>query len=240
MIESHSMTQSTTDFSRDMKRSAADVKKIETHAEQLTPSSNACPEMYILSKDNKLCYSLAKIRVRGTYSVGFRRVHSVIDALLVNKSEAVQFCKFHSNGTLPYGKLKNPLFFTLLLFKDRSQLKILQSENIAPVRAWFGASLNYEARAFLSDYDGSLIVPDDNIINTPYLMTFITAGKEIGKRNYFSLYGNRDENKSKRKTKFLGLMIFYQTVSYHTRESLTVASFFVFKKTRGCFRDFGH
>ena len=99
-----------------MKRSAADVKNIQTHAEQLTPSSNACPEMYILSKDNKLCYSLAKIRVRGTYSVGFRRVHSVIDALLVNKSEAVQFCKFHSNGTLPYGKLKNPLVSLLSYF----------------------------------------------------------------------------------------------------------------------------
>ena len=26
----------------------------------------------------------------------------------------------------------------------------------------FGASLNYEAKAFLSDYDGRLIVPNDN------------------------------------------------------------------------------
>ena len=180
MSESH--------FSLDLKRNAADVKKIEIHAEQLIPSNKVCPKMYILSKNNKLCYFIAKTRVKGTYSMGFRRVPYSIDALLVNKSEAVQFCQFHSNGTLPYGKLKNPLFFTLLLFKDRSQLKILQSENIAPVRAWFGASLNYEARAFLSDYDGSLIVPDDNIINTSYLLTFIAAGKDVGKRNDTFLY----------------------------------------------------
>jgi len=88
---------------------------------------------------------------------------------------------------------------------------------MAPIRAWFGASLNYEARGFLSDYDGSLIVPDDNIINTSYLLTFIAAGKDVGKRNYFSLYSNRDEVRSKLETKFLGLMIFSQTVSRHTR-----------------------
>ena len=103
--------------------------------------------------------------------------------------------------------------------KDRNQLKILQSENISPVRAWFGASLNYEARGFLSDYDGSLIMPDDNLINTSYLLTFIAAGKDVGKHNCFSLYGNHDEIKScqKYKSKFLGLMILSQTVLYHTR-----------------------
>ena len=65
-------------------------------------------------------------------------------------------------------------------------------------------------------------MPDDNIINTSYLLTFIAAGKDVGKRNYFSLYGNRDEIKSRQecKTKFLGLMIFSQTVLHHTRESL--------------------
>jgi len=97
-------------FSQDMKRSAADVKKIEIHTEQLISRSNVCPKMYTLSKDNTLCYFIAKTRVKGTYSMGFRRVPYSIDALLVNKSEAVQFCKFHSNGTLPYGKLKSSLF----------------------------------------------------------------------------------------------------------------------------------
>ena len=90
-----------------IKRSAADVKKIDIQARQSIPSSIACSEMYILSKDNKLCYFLAKTRVIGIYNS--------IDALLVNKSEAVQFCKFHSNGTLPYGKLKNGWFQTLFL-----------------------------------------------------------------------------------------------------------------------------
>lgn len=64
--------------------------------------------MYILSKDNTLCYFLAKTRVIGIYNS--------INALLVNKSEAVQICKFHSNGSLPYGKLKNLLFPLLFYF----------------------------------------------------------------------------------------------------------------------------
>ena len=83
-------------------------------------------------------------------------------------------------------------------------MKILQSENIPSVRAWFGASLSYESKAFLSDYDGRLIVPDDNIINTSYILTLITAGENVGKYGYFSLYGTRDE----RKKKLLGLMVF--------------------------------
>ena len=107
MIESH--------VSRDFNGSAADDKKIEIHTEQLIPSSNGCPEMYTLSKDNKLCYFIAKTHVKGA-TIGFRRLPYVIDALLVNKSDAVQFCKFHSNGTLPYGKLKNPLFALLFYF----------------------------------------------------------------------------------------------------------------------------
>ena len=102
---------------------------------------------------------------------------------------------------------RNLSFLIFLLSSDRSQLKILQSENI-PVRAWFGASLNYEAKAFLSDYDGRLIVPDDNIINTSYILTLITGGENVGKYAYFSLYGTRDE----RKKKFLGLMVFSQSV----------------------------
>ena len=85
MIESH--------VSRDFNRSAADDKKIEIHTEQLIPSRNGCPEMYILSKDNKLCYFIAKTHVKGA-TIGFRRLPYVIDALLVNKSDAVQFCKF--------------------------------------------------------------------------------------------------------------------------------------------------
>jgi len=52
-----------------------------------------CPKMYSLSKNNKLCYFLAKYRERFDYL-----------ALLVNKSEAVTFCNAFSNGTVPYGK----------------------------------------------------------------------------------------------------------------------------------------
>ena len=52
-----------------------------------------CPKMYSLSKNNKLCYFLAKTRYRSDYL-----------PLLVNKSEAVAFCNAFSNGTVPYGK----------------------------------------------------------------------------------------------------------------------------------------
>ena len=107
MIESH--------VSRDFNRSAADDKKIEIHTEQLIPSRNGCPEMYTLSKDNKLCYFIAKTYVKGA-TIGSRRLPDSIDAVLVNKSDAVQICKFHSNGTLPYGKLKNPHFALLFYF----------------------------------------------------------------------------------------------------------------------------
>ena len=63
MIESH--------VSRDFNGSAADDKKIEIHTEQLIPSSNGCPEMYTLSKDNKLCYFIAKTYVKGV-TIGLR------------------------------------------------------------------------------------------------------------------------------------------------------------------------
>lgn len=102
-------------ISRDFNRSAADDKKIEIHSEQLIPSRNGCPEMYILSKDNKLCYFIAKTYVKGV-TIGSRRLPYSINAALVNKTDAVQICKFHSNGTLPYGKLNNPLFALLFYF----------------------------------------------------------------------------------------------------------------------------
>jgi len=52
-----------------------------------------CPIMYSLSKNNKLCYFLAKTRLRFDYI-----------ALLMNKTTAVTFCNSFSNGTVPYGK----------------------------------------------------------------------------------------------------------------------------------------
>lgn len=97
-------------------------------------------------------------------------------------------------------------------------MKILQSENIPSVRAWFGASLSYESKAFLSDYDGSSIVPNDNLIETSYILTLIAAGEDVGKLSYFSLYDDRDASKSqfltKCKKKFLGLMIFSKLLPY--------------------------
>ena len=52
-----------------------------------------CPIMYSLSKNNELCYFLAKTRLRFDYI-----------ALLMNKTTAVTFCNSFSNGTIPYGK----------------------------------------------------------------------------------------------------------------------------------------
>ena len=57
-----------------------------------------CPEMYSLSKNNKLCYFLAKYRDRFEYF-----------PLLANKSEAVTFCNAFSSGTVPYGKFMSNL-----------------------------------------------------------------------------------------------------------------------------------
>ena len=54
-----------------------------------------CPRGYALSKNEKLCYFLAKTR---------DLVHFDYQFLLVNKSTAVTFCNAFSNGTLPYGK----------------------------------------------------------------------------------------------------------------------------------------
>ena len=53
-----------------------------------------CSKMYSLSKNNELCYFLAKYR----YDFGY-------SALLVNNSEAVTFCNAFSNGTAPYGEI---------------------------------------------------------------------------------------------------------------------------------------
>jgi len=61
-----------------------------------------CPRMYSLSKNNKLCYFLAKTR---------DLVHFDYLPLLVNKSQAVTFCNNFSNGTVPYGE------FLLNLYK---------------------------------------------------------------------------------------------------------------------------
>ena len=52
-----------------------------------------CPKMYSLSKNNELCYFLAKYRIDFDYL-----------ALSVNKSMAVTYCTAFSNGTVPYGK----------------------------------------------------------------------------------------------------------------------------------------
>ena len=61
-----------------------------------------CPKMYSLSKNNELCYFLAKTR---------DLVHFDYVPLLVNKSQAVTFCNNFSNGTVPYGE------FLLNLYK---------------------------------------------------------------------------------------------------------------------------
>ena len=92
IIESH--------FTRDNERSAAHVNKIE------------CPATYLLSKNNKLCYFLARTRLKGSY---------LIDALLVNKTEAVEICKFHMNGVLLYGELKESFRFLNILLSLRSE-----------------------------------------------------------------------------------------------------------------------
>ena len=75
-----------------------------------------CPKMYTLSKDNKLCYFLAKTRQVGS---------EYIEPLLVNKTMAVSFCNFFSNGTIPYGKsLLNIFWRHLKSFQYLFQKKV--------------------------------------------------------------------------------------------------------------------
>ena len=100
-------------------------------------NKTTCPEMYSLSQNNKLCYFLAKIRI-----VGYD-AYDAYETLLVNKTMAVEFCNFFSNGTLPYGKFLLLKYFSIfsIPLSDKKQLRILQSETLPAIRAWFGASL---------------------------------------------------------------------------------------------------
>ena len=78
-------------------------------------NKTTCPEMYSLSQNNKLCYFLAKIRI-----VGYD-AYDAYETLLVNKTMAVEFCNFFSNGTLPYGEFL--LFKDFLYFQFHCQIK---------------------------------------------------------------------------------------------------------------------
>lgn len=99
-----------------------------------------------IDKDSKICYFLV-----------FLAKNSFPTTAMLSKSEGIKACHMFSNGTLPY---------------KRSHVNTLNEENLtfglrpsktprAPISAWFGATLNYERREYISDINGQNIETDD-------------------------------------------------------------------------------
>ena len=97
-------------------------------------------------KDSKICYFLVFI-AKSAYPT----------IVVLTKSAAIETCQMFSNGTLPY---------------ERSHVNTLNAENLtyglvpsekprAPILAWFGATLDYGKREYLSDIDRKVIQTDD-------------------------------------------------------------------------------
>ena len=118
-----------------------------------------------IDKDSKICYFLV-----------FLAKISFPTTVMLSKSEGIKACHMFSNGTLPY---------------KRSHVNTLNGENLtfglrpsktprAPISAWFGATLNYERREYISDINEQNIKTDDqNEFHSIYWLN-MNVGRNVG------------------------------------------------------------
>ena len=101
---------------------------------------------YNNEKDSNICYFLVFIAKIAYPTIA-----------VLTKAAAIETCQMFSNGTLPY---------------ERSHVNTLNAENLtygllpsetprAPIVAWFGATLDYGRREYLSDISKKVIKTDD-------------------------------------------------------------------------------
>ena len=125
---------------------------------------NSC--LYNNEKDSKICYFLVFIAKSAYPTIA-----------VLTKAAAIETCQMFSNGTLPY---------------ERSHVNTLNAENLtygllpsetprAPILAWFGATLDYEKREYVSDINRKVIKTDDQeLFNSNFWLYMNVGGPSMG------------------------------------------------------------
>ena len=133
-----------------------------------------------IDKDSTICYFLVFI-ADFAYS----------EIAMLSKADAITTCNMFSNGTLPY---------------DRNHVHTLNAENItrasevftgdetggaqfAPIKAWFGATLDHKRREYISDISGKVIKTDDQLSEAKFWLVMFVGGLSEG-----SIFVNRESN----------------------------------------------
>ena len=117
---------------------------------------------YNSGKDSLICYFLVFIAELENPSI-----------VLLTKADAIATCNMFSNGTVPY---------------ERSHVKTLNAENLAysflsskTLMAWFGATLDYEKREYVSAVSGNVIkIDNQTLFNSNFWLSMNVAGPYMG------------------------------------------------------------
>ena len=116
---------------------------------------------YNSDKDSKICYFLVFI-ANYTYP----------SIAVLTKADSIETCQMFSNGTLPYER-----FHVNTLNAENLNYGLLPSETPrAPIMAWFGATLDYERREYISDISGKVIKTDDQELFNSNIWLNMNAG----------------------------------------------------------------
>ena len=98
---------------------------------------------------------------------------------LLSKENAIETCQILSNGTLPYKRSH-----VATLSAEDFALGLGQSLSLwnhAPILAWFGATLDYERREYLSDVTGEVIqIDDEKEFNATFSLNMFVGGLSMG------------------------------------------------------------
>ena len=120
-----------------------------------------------MKKDSLICYYLVFISELAKPSIA-----------LLKKADAIATCHMFSNGTLPY---------------ERSHVNTLNGENLTygkpkdksfpskPVMAWFGATLDYEKREYVSTLTGKVKkIDNQTLFDSNFWLYMHVAGPFMG------------------------------------------------------------
>ena len=122
---------------------------------------------YNRNKDSTLCYYLVFL------------ANFASEIALLSKENAIETCQILSNGTLPYKRSH-----VATLSAEDFALGLRQSLSLwnhAPILAWFGATLDYERREYLSDVTGEVIqIDDEKEFNATFSLNMFVGGLSMG------------------------------------------------------------
>lgn len=124
---------------------------------------------------------------------------------VLTKADSIETCQMFSNGTLPYER-----FHVNTLNAENLTYGLLPSETPrAPILAWFGATLDYERREYISDISRKVIKTDDQELFNSNFWLYMN----VGDPSSGSIFANREMDDERNISGKCLSSIFYQTRS---------------------------